>query len=147
MVAGSVPIAWQSSFKFNAKGYPDSPKWMKKTANGLWHGNAMGGGGWGLNQKNTCMFDFGCERPSTMVRNPTYGVLSRNQFCREFRARWGGVAKKWRMMTRGRGGGTTPPKIDDVIYEQPLIFLLQLFVWMFFCRPSGIHFKRHWCLF
>ena len=29
------------------------------------------------------MFDFGCERQSTMVRNPTYGVLLRNQFCRE----------------------------------------------------------------
>ena len=28
-----------------------------------------------------------------------------------------------------------------------VIFLLQLFLWMFFCRPSGIHFKRHWCLF
>ena len=25
------------------------------------------------------------------------------------------------MMTRGRGGVTIPPKIDDVIYEQPLI--------------------------
>ena len=24
------------------------------------------------------------------------------------------------MMTRGRGGVTIPPKIDDVIYEQPL---------------------------
>ena len=33
----------------------------------------------------------------------------------------GGVAKKWRMMTRGRGGVTIPPKIDDVIYEQPLM--------------------------
>ena len=29
----------------------------------------------------------GCEGPSTMVRNPTYAVLSRNQFCRELRAR------------------------------------------------------------
>ena len=25
------------------------------------------------------------------------------------------------MMTRGRGGGSIPPKSDDVIYEQPLI--------------------------
>ena len=29
----------------------------------------------------------GCEGPSTMVINPTYAVLSRNQFCRELRAR------------------------------------------------------------
>ena len=61
-----------------------------------------------------------CQGPSTIVRNPTYAVLSRNQLCRELRAHWGGVAKKWRMMTRGRGGVTIPPKIDDVIYEQPL---------------------------
>ena len=30
------------------------------------------------------------------------------------------------MMTRGRGGVTIPPKIDDVIYEQPLTPLLPL---------------------
>ena len=30
-------------------------------------------------------------------------------------------------MTRGRGGVKIPPKNDDVIYEQPLIDLLQLF--------------------
>ena len=41
----------------------------------------------------------GCEGPSTVVKSPTYAVLSRNQLCRELRARWGGVAKKWRMMT------------------------------------------------
>ena len=28
------------------------------------------------------------------------------------------------MMTRGRGGVTIPPKIDDVIYEQPLIIII-----------------------
>ena len=27
------------------------------------------------------------------------------------------------MMTRGRGGVTIPPKIDDVIYEQPLMVM------------------------
>ena len=32
----------------------------------------------------------GCEGPLTMVRNPTYAVLSRNQFCRELRAHGGG---------------------------------------------------------
>ena len=31
---------------------------------------------------------------STMVRRPTYAVLSRNQFCRELRAHGRGVAKK-----------------------------------------------------
>ena len=30
------------------------------------------------------------------------------------------------MMTRGRGGVRIPPKIDDVIYEQPLIVLIQV---------------------
>ena len=47
-------------------------------------------------------------------------------FCRESRFvasytrdEGGGVAKKRRMMTRGREGVTIPPKIDDVIYEQP----------------------------
>ena len=35
-----------------------------------------------------------CKGPSTMVKNPTYAVLSRNQFCRESRAHEGGVAKK-----------------------------------------------------
>ena len=34
----------------------------------------------------------------------------------------GGVAKKWRMMTRGGEGVSIPPKNDDVIYEQPLTF-------------------------
>ena len=32
----------------------------------------------------------GCERPSTMVRNPTYGVLSQRQYCRELHAQGGG---------------------------------------------------------
>ena len=72
----------------------------------------------------------GCEGPSTMAKSPTYAVLLRNQLCRELRARWGGgVAKKWRMMTRGRGGGTIPPKNDDVIYEQPLMLARGETVW------------------
>ena len=32
------------------------------------------------------------------------------------------------MMTRGRGGVWIPPKSDDVIYEQPLIFILCSFI-------------------
>ena len=47
----------------------------------------------------------GCEGPWTVVQSPTYAVLSRNHLCRELRARWGGVAKKWQMMPRGRGRG------------------------------------------
>ena len=62
----------------------------------------------------------GCEGPSTMVRNPTYAVLSWNQFCRELHARLGGVAKKWRMMTRGRGGSRYPPKLMTSFMNSPL---------------------------
>ena len=35
-----------------------------------------------------------CKGPSTIVRNPTYAVLSRGQYCRELRSQGGGVAKK-----------------------------------------------------
>ena len=35
----------------------------------------------------TLMVVTGCEGPSTMVRNPTYAVLSRKQVCRELHAR------------------------------------------------------------
>ena len=31
-----------------------------------------------------------CKGPSTMARNPTYAVLSRNELCRESRAHEGG---------------------------------------------------------
>ena len=64
----------------------------------------------------------GCEGPSAVVKSPTYPVLSRNQYVASYTRDEGGVAKKWQMMTRGRGGGgvTIPPKNDDVIYEQPL---------------------------
>ena len=56
-------------------------------------------------QKTPCMFDFGCGRPSTVVRNPTYAVLSRNQLCRELRARWGGGSRKVTNDDEGEGGG------------------------------------------
>ena len=36
----------------------------------------------------------GCKWLSTMVRRPTYAVLSRNQFCRKYAHLGGGVAKK-----------------------------------------------------
>ena len=36
----------------------------------------------------------GCKGLSTMVRRPTYAVLSQNQFCRELRAHGRGEAKK-----------------------------------------------------
>ena len=32
-----------------------------------------------------------------------------------------GLAKKWFCMKRGGGGVHTPPKKDDIIYEQPLM--------------------------
>ena len=35
-----------------------------------------------------------CKGPSTIVRNPTYAVLSRGQYCRELRSQGGGGAKK-----------------------------------------------------
>ena len=64
----------------------------------------------------------GCKGLSTMVRRPTYAILSRNQFCRELRAHGrGGSQKVTGVMTRGRGGVKIPPTNDDVIYEQPLI--------------------------
>ena len=62
----------------------------------------------------------GCERPSTMVRNPTYGVLSQRQYCRELHAQGGGGSQKVTNDDEREGGLTIPPKIDDVIYEQPL---------------------------
>ena len=57
-----------------------------------------------------------------MVKSPTYAVLSRNQLCRELRVRWGGGSQKVTNDDEGEGGGgaRNPPKIDDVIYEQPL---------------------------
>ena len=56
-----------------------------------------------------------------MVRSPTYGVLSRVP-----RAMRGG-SQKVTNDDEGEGGGVTiPPKIDDVIYEQPLMQLTRV---------------------
>ena len=92
-----------------------------------------------LTKKTPCMFDFGCERPSTMFRNPTV-------FCRKISfvasspRDEGGVAKKWRMMTRGREGVTIPPKIVDVIYEQPLIRQLSATIfWGWMNKKPRLH--------
>ena len=62
----------------------------------------------------------GCKWLSTMVRRPTYAVLSRNQFCRELHAHWRGGSQKGTSDDEEEGGVKIPPKNDDVIYEQPL---------------------------
>ena len=62
----------------------------------------------------------GCKGTSAVVRNTTYAVLSRNQFCRELRAHGGGGSQKVTSDDEGEGGVRIPPKNDDVIYEQPL---------------------------
>ena len=70
----------------------------------------------------------GCIGPSTMVRSPTYAVLSRNQFCCELRAHGRGGSQKVTSDDEGEGGVTIPPKNDDVIYEQPLtVIVMSLF--------------------
>ena len=52
----------------------------------------------------------GCERPSTVVRNPTYAVLSRKQVSRELHARWGGGSQKVTNDDEGEGGGHDTPQ-------------------------------------
>ena len=52
----------------------------------------------------------GCEGPSTMVKSPTYAVLSRNQFCRELRAYGGGGSQKVTNDDKGEGGGHDTPQ-------------------------------------
>ena len=52
----------------------------------------------------------GCKGLSTMVRKPTYAVLSRNQFCRELRAHGGGVSQKVTSDDEGEGGGQDTPQ-------------------------------------
>ena len=37
----------------------------------------------------------------------------------------GGVSQKVFFYDEGRRGGPDPPKKDDIIYEQPLIFMLE----------------------
>ena len=59
----------------------------------------------------------GCEGPSTMVINPTYAVLSRNQFCRALRAHGRGGSQKVTSDGKGEEGGSRYP--SKMIYEQP----------------------------
>ena len=68
----------------------------------------------------------GCEGFSTMIRKPTYAVLSQNHFCRELRALGRGGSRKVTNDDEGEGGFTIPPKNDDVIYEQPLIMMISV---------------------
>ena len=51
----------------------------------------------------------GCKGLSTMVKSPTYAVLSRNQFCRELRAHGRGGSQKVTNDDKG-GGHYTPQK-------------------------------------
>ena len=52
----------------------------------------------------------GCKGLSTMVRRPTYAVLSRNQFCRELRAHGRGGSQKVTSDDEGEGGGHDTPQ-------------------------------------
>ena len=85
-----------------------------------------------------------------MVRNPTYAVLSRNLVCRELHARWGRVAKKWRMMTRRMGGGhNTPPKLMTSFITAPYLmssFLCKFPLCAFFFKfplPTTMKKQKH----
>ena len=83
-----------------------------------------------------------CKGPSTMMRNPTYAVLSRNeQYC-ELHVHEGGGSRKVTSDDEGEGGGGgIPPKNDDVIYEQPLSILISAVrpasLMHFFCQGKA----------
>ena len=63
----------------------------------------------------------GCEGPSTMVRTQHTLFCRESRFVASYtRAEGGGGSQKVTNDDEGEGGGTIPPKIDDVIYEQPL---------------------------
>ena len=63
----------------------------------------------------------GCKGLSTMVRRPTYAVLSRNQFCRELRAHGRGGRQKVTSDDEGEGGGARyPPKMMTSFMNSPL---------------------------
>ena len=65
----------------------------------------------------------GCEGPSSVVKSPTYAVLSRNQLCRELRARWGEGSRKVTNDDEGEGGGhNTPQKWWRHLWTAPNIF-------------------------
>ena len=63
----------------------------------------------------------GCKGLSTMVRRPTYAVLSQNQFCRELCAHVRGGSQKVTSDDEGEGGGhDTPPKMLTSFMNSPL---------------------------
>ena len=78
-----------------------------------------------FNQKNTLHVSFWLWKVINYGQKPNIRCfVAKSVLSRALRAmRDGGVAKKWRWMTRGRGV-TIPPKIDDVIYEQPLTIII-----------------------
>ena len=51
-----------------------------------------------------------CKGLSTVVRRPTYAVLSRNQFCRKLRAHGRGGSQKVTSDDKGEGGGLATPR-------------------------------------
>ena len=61
----------------------------------------------------------GCKGLSTMVRRPTYAVLSRNQFCRELRAHRRGGSQKVTSDDEGEGGSRYPPKMMTSFLNSP----------------------------
>ena len=68
-------------------------------------------GGGSPNQKTPCMFDFGCERPSTMVRNPTGTCfVAKSVLSRVPRAMRGGSQKVTNDDEGEVGGHDTPQK-------------------------------------
>ena len=62
----------------------------------------------------------GCKGLSTMVRSPTYAVLSRNQFCRELRAHGRGGSQKVTSDDEGEGS-RYPPKMMTPFMNSPLV--------------------------
>ena len=71
-----------------------------------------------------------------IISDPAYAVLLQINSSHHLRVQKGGLAERWH--DEGKGGGVwIPPKIDDVIYEQPLKYLL----------PPPTSFYDFWILF
>ena len=65
----------------------------------------------------------GSKGTSTVVRNTTYAVLSRNQFCRELRTRGEGEGGSQKVTSddEGEGGGSRyPPKMMTSFMNSPI---------------------------
>ena len=61
----------------------------------------------------------GCKGLLTMVRSPTFAVLSRNQFCPELCAHRRGGSQKVTSDDEGEGGVTIPPKMMTSFMNKP----------------------------